>query len=380
MRLYVNYLLRKENTFGIDATAASMVKVHSTDRLKSILKNNRLPICILGGGSNVLLMQPHYNWLFLKNAYKGIKIIGNSLFTEGGQMTPKIKHAKHDRAIVESDGIEYRVKIKNSPLLTTNAKEVVVEVGGGESWHELVIWAVRHNLGGIENLALIPGTVGASPIQNIGAYGVELKDVFVKLEAFNLSTFETRTFTVEDCQFGYRDSIFKNELKGEYLITKVYFRLTTPQYHKLTLHYGDIQKILDHKGIDNPTIKQIADIVIGIRQSKLPDPALIGNAGSFFKNPTIPAAQFEALKAKFPEIVGNVMSDNTVKVAAGWLIEAAGWKGKRVGEVGVHDRQALVLVNYGGGTGADIKALAGQVQKAVSKKFGIELVAEVNEV
>jgi UDP-N-acetylmuramate dehydrogenase len=380
MRLYVNYLLRKENTFGITSTVTSLVKVQSTDKLKPLLKNNRLPIFIMGGGSNILLMQPHYNWLFLKNGYKGIRVIGNSLYTEGGQTTSKTKHAKHDRAIVESDGVEYRIKIKNAPLLATNSKDVIVEIGGGESWHEFVVWAVRHNLGGIENLALIPGTVGAAPIQNIGAYGVELKDVFVKLEAFNMTTFETRIFNADDCQFGYRDSIFKNELKGQYLITKVYLRLTTPQYHKRTLHYGDIQKILDHKGIDNPTIKQISDIVIGIRQSKLPDPAVIGNAGSFFKNPVVPAAQFDALKAKFPEIVGNLLSNNTVKVAAGWLIESAGWKGKRVGEVGVHERQALVLVNYGAGTGADIKALAAQIQKSVSKKFGIELVAEVNEV
>jgi UDP-N-acetylmuramate dehydrogenase len=380
MRLYVNYLLRKENTFGIDATAAALVKVQSTDALRSLLKNNKLPIYIFGGGSNILLMQPHYKWLFLKNAYKGIKIVNNSLYTEGGGTASKSKQAKLEAASTESDIVEYRIKIKNSPLLATNTKEVVVEIGGGESWHDVVVWAIRHNLGGIENLSLIPGTVGAAPIQNIGAYGVELKDVFVKLEAFNMTTYETRIFTAEDCQFGYRDSIFKNVLKGQYLITKVYLKLTPPPYHKLKLSYGDIQKILDHKGIESPTIKQVSEIVIGIRQSKLPDPALIGNAGSFFKNPEIPAAQFDALKAKFPEIVGYPTPKNTVKVAAGWLIEATGWKGKRVGEVGVHERQALVLVNYGGGTGADIKALAGQIQKSVSKKFSIELVAEVNEI
>jgi UDP-N-acetylmuramate dehydrogenase len=380
MRLYVNYLLRKENTFGIDATASLLVKVQSTDKLKSLLKNNKLPIYILGGGSNILLMQPHYNWLFLKNAYKGIKVVEKSLYTEGVGMASKSKKSKPESATNESELVEYRIKIKNSPLLEANSKEVIVEIGGGESWHDVVMWAIRRNLGGIENLSLIPGTVGAAPIQNIGAYGVELKDVFVKLEAFNRVTFETRIFTTEDCQFGYRDSIFKNALKGQYLITKVYLKLTTPQYHKLKLSYGDIQKVLDHKGIESPTIKQISDIVIGIRQSKLPDPALIGNAGSFFKNPVIPATQFDALKGKFSEIVGNLLSNNTVKVAAGWLIEAAGWKGKRVGDVGVHERQALVLVNYGGGTGEDIKALAGQIQKSVFKKFGIELVAEVNEV
>ncbi|MDZ7880373.1 MAG: UDP-N-acetylmuramate dehydrogenase [Saprospiraceae bacterium] len=380
MRLYVNYLLRKENTFGIDATASSLIKIKSTDALKRVLRANKLPVYILGGGSNILLMQTHYKWLFLKNAYKGIKIVENGVYTEGVAKASRNKNVELKSASAPSEIVEYRIKIKNSPLIETNSKDILVEIGGGELWHDLVIWAVRHNFGGVENLSLIPGTVGAAPIQNIGAYGVELKDVFVKLEAFNLTTHETRVFTAEECQFGYRDSIFKNELKGQYLITKVYLRLTTPSFHKLTLHYGDIQKILDHKGIEYPTIKQISDIVIGIRQSKLPDPTLIGNAGSFFKNPTISVEQFNALKTKFPEIVGNVLADNTVKVAAGWLIEAAGWKGKRLGEVGVHERQALVLVNYGGGTGENIKALAAQIQQSIVKKFGITLVAEVNEV
>ena len=398
MRIYVNYLLRKENTFGINATATSFVKARSTEALKALLASNTLPIYLLGGGSNILLTQSHYDWLFIKNAFFGIKIVDKGADTEGDTELKiqnsklskdsaelKIKNLKLNKGddtleTTASEGIQYRIKIKNSPLLEVAAKEAIVEIGGGESWNEVVKWAVKHNLGGIENLSLIPGTVGASPIQNIGAYGVELKDVFHKLEAFNLTTYDTRIFNAEDCQFGYRDSIFKNELKGQYLITKVYLKLTTPQYHRLKLTYGDVQKILNEKGIEQPTIKQVSDIVTAIRQSKLPDPAVIGNAGSFFKNPEIPVAQFDALKAQFPPIIGYPTPNATVKLAAGWLIESAGWKGKRVGAVGVHEQQALVLVNYGGGTGAEIKALAEQVQQAVFEKFGVALVAEVNEV
>jgi UDP-N-acetylmuramate dehydrogenase len=386
MRIFINYLLRKENTFGIEATAAAFVKARSTDALKALLIRNRLPIYLLGGGSNILFTQSHYDGLFIKNAFLGIKIVGNSGDTEGVSEFNSKEHeptqlskAAAKLGTVASEAAQYRIKIKNSPLLERDAKEVIVEIGGGESWNEVVKWAVKHNLGGIENLSLIPGTVGAAPIQNIGAYGVELKDVFHQLEAFNLTTYETRVFNAEDCRFGYRDSIFKNELKGQYLITKVYLKLTTPQYHTLKLTYGDIQKLLNEKGIKQPTIKQVSDIVTSIRQSKLPDPAVIGNAGSFFKNPEISFAQFDALKAQFPLIVGYPTPNATVKLAAGWLIETAGWKGKRVGAVGIHERQALVLVNYGGGTGADIKQLAAQVQQAVFEKFGVALVAEVNE-
>ena len=339
MKIYKNYSLKKHNTFGIDATAAAFVEIHSTEELKAVLKNNPLPIHLLGGGSNVLLTKDFYDCLFIKNSILGIKVVENSKNTEGSQ---------------------------------------IVEIGGGESWHAVVLWAIKNDLGGIENLSLIPGTIGAAPIQNVGAYGVELKNEFHKLEAFNVQTHENQIFTLEDCQFGYRDSIFKNALKGQYLITKVFLKLTPPQYHVLNMQYGDIQKMLSTNNITQPTIKDISDAVIAIRQSKLPDPAVIGNAGSFFKNPEIPLAQFNALKDKFPLIVGYPTAKETVKVAAGWLIETAGWKGKRFGAIGVHERQALVLVNYGGGKGLEIKDLAQKIQASILEMFGIALMAEVN--
>jgi UDP-N-acetylmuramate dehydrogenase len=329
-----NYNLQKHNTFGIEAHGSAFVGVKNITELNLVLSKNTLPIYVLGGGSNVLFTKSHYDLLFIKNEIKGIKIVEN---TEG---------------------------------------VCLVEVGGGESWHNLVLWCLKNDLGGIENLSLIPGTVGAAPIQNIGAYGVELKDVFVKLDAINLQTLENQTFTHEDCRFGYRDSIFKQELKGKFLITKVYLKLTSKE-HKIQTNYGDIQMLLSEWNIIKPTIQDISKAVVNIRQSKLPDPSVIGNAGSFFKNPEIPQAQFEALKINHPNIVGYP-TDKGVKVAAGWLIEQSGWKGKRFGDVGVHERQALVLVNYGKGTGLEIKQLAQTIQASVLDKFGIELMTEVN--
>ncbi len=332
--IHSDFLLKNHNTFHIQATAEAFVEVDSVRVLKDILKDNKRPVQILGGGSNILFTKEYYNALFIKNGIKGIKI-------------------------VEDD-----------------ATSVVLEIGSGEGWHDLVIWAVEHDFGGIENLSLIPGTVGASPIQNIGAYGVELKDVFVKLEAFNLQTLDIQYFTNEKCQFGYRDSVFKKEAKGQFFITKVYLKLTKPP-HTISTQYGDISKILQDKNIEKPTIKDISEAVIQIRQSKLPDPSILGNAGSFFKNPEIPIVQFQALQEAFPNIVGY-NTEGGVKVAAGWLIEQSGWKGKRVGDVGVHERQALVLVNYGDGEGNEIKALSEQIQSSVKEKFGIDLMAEVN--
>jgi UDP-N-acetylmuramate dehydrogenase len=326
--------LQRYNTFGIAATATALVKIRSIKGLRKILQDNMLPIYLLGGGSNLLLIQAHYDWLFLKNEIKGIKIVSD---TEGG---------------------------------------VLVEIGGGEVWHDLVLWAIEHNLGGIENLSLIPGTVGAAPIQNIGAYGVELKNVFEKLEAIHLQTLDNQIFTKENCQFGYRDSVFKTQLKSQFFITKIWLKLQRLP-HQLNSSYGDIQKILADKNITAPTIRDISNAVIQIRQSKLPNPKEIGNAGSFFKNPEIPTVQFERLKKDFPYIVGY-SSVNGTKVAAGWLIEQCGWKGKRLGAVGVHDKQALVLVNYGGGKGLAIKQLANDIQISVKEKFGIDLIPEVN--
>ncbi len=371
MTIHKNYSLKAHNTFGIDATAAAFVSIESTEDLKAVLSENKLPIYVLGGGSNILFTKDYYDLLFIKNAISGIKIVEKGENTEGPVFELKIKNLK----LRDANAALRQIK---SALNRIDSESVIVEIGGGESWHAVVLWAIENDLGGIENLSLIPGTIGAAPIQNIGAYGVELKNIFHKLEAFNLKTFDTQTFTAEDCQFGYRESVFKNTLKGQFLITKVYLKLTPPPYHILNLNYGDIQKTLSNNHIDNPTIKNISNAVTAIRQSKLPDPSVIGNAGSFFKNPEIPLAQFTDLKLKFPQIVGYPTAQNTVKVAAGWLIETAGWKGKRFGCVGVHERQALVLVNYGGGKGLDIKALAEQIQASIFELFGIRLMAEVN--
>ena len=333
-RIKYRFSLKKYNTFGIEAQCAAFINIKSIDDLIKVLKINKLPIQIMGGGSNILFTQEHYDRLFIKNDLKGIQINEE------------------------------------------NGEFIEVSIGSGENWHGFVELAVNNNWGGIENLSLIPGTIGASPIQNIGAYGVELKDVFVKLEALNLKTLEIETFTNQECQFGYRDSIFKTALKGQYFITKIFLKLRTAN-HVLHTDYGDIQKVLKEKGIDKPTIQDISNAVIQIRQSKLPDPSVIGNAGSFFKNPEIPILDFQRLKEKLPNIVGYPTATG-MKVAAGWLIEQCGWKGKRLGDIGVHERQALVLVNYGNGHGADIKKLAEDIQASIYERCGIELVAEVN--
>ena len=340
-RIKYKFSLKKYNTFGIEAQCAAFINIKSIDDLIKVLKINKLPIQIMGGGSNILFTQEHYDRLFIKNDLKGIQIIGDAFYDE---------KASHEF--------------------------IEVGIGSGENWHGFVEFAVKNNWGGIENLSLIPGTMGASPIQNIGAYGVELKDVFVKLEALNLTTLEIETFTNEECQFGYRDSIFKTTLKGQYFITKIFLKLRTAN-HVLQTEYGDIQKVLKEKAINNPTIQDISNAVIQIRQSKLPDPSVIGNAGSFFKNPEIPTLDFQRIKEQFPTIVGYPTASG-IKVAAGWLIEQCGWKGKRLGDVGVHERQALVLVNYGNGHGADIQQLAEDIQASVLERFGIGLVAEVN--
>ena len=340
-RIKYRFSLKKYNTFGIEAQCAAFINIKSIDDLIQVLKINQLPIQIIGGGSNILFTQEHYDRLFIKNDLKGIQIVGDAF---------------HD----DKASNEY----------------VEVGIGSGESWHGFVEFAVQNNWGGVENLSLIPGTMGASPIQNIGAYGVELKDIFTKLEALNLKTLEIETFTNAQCQFGYRDSIFKAALKGQYFITKVFLKLRTAN-HVMHMDYGDIQKVLKEKAINNPSIQDISNAVIQIRQSKLPDPSVIGNAGSFFKNPEIPTANFQKLKEQFPNIVGYPTATG-MKVAAGWLIEQGGWKGKRFGDIGVHERQALVLVNYGNGHGAGIQQLAENIQASVMERFGVELMAEVN--
>lgn len=328
--------LQRMNSFGLAAKASQLVSISSVDDVKQLLGIGLSePFMILGGGSNCLFIEEMYRGLVIKNEILGIEVVAE-------------KEA-----------------------------EVLLKIGGGENWHEVVCWCVDHGYGGIENLSLIPGTIGAAPIQNIGAYGVELKDVFHQLEAVELATGAVRNFDKEECQFGYRNSIFKQALKGQYLITQVYLRLSK-RNHVLNTRYGAITSFLEAKGVLSPTIRDISEAVIAIRQSKLPDPKVMGNAGSFFKNPEISSTAFESLQAKFPHIVHYPGTNGLVKVPAGWLIEQCGWKGKRVGNVGCYAQQALVIINYGGATGEEIKAHALRVAQSVKEKFDITLSPEVN--
>lgn len=325
------------NTFGLDSNAALYTEVNSVAELQETLATDHFKkseVLILGGGSNILLTR-NFEGLVIRNNIKGIDII------------------------------------------TQDDNEILVKVGGGENWHQFVEYSIKNNWGGIENLSLIPGTVGAAPMQNIGAYGIEVKEVFESLTAINLQNGDMRTFHKDDCKFGYRESIFKLEAKGQYFIADVTFRLTKTN-HQINTSYGAIKDVLNERNITNPSIKDVSDAVISIRQSKLPDPKKIGNSGSFFKNPTIDKIDYEGLKIEFPHIPGYVVSDNEIKVPAGWLIEQCGWKGLKRGEIGVHKNQALVLVNYGGGSGSDIASLSQEIQQSVIDKFGIELTPEVN--
>ncbi len=335
MNIQESISLKPFTTFGIDQKAKYFTRVGTLSELKAALlaaKEKQLPVFILGGGSNILLTR-------------------------------------------DIDALVIKLEIKGINLVKEEGDQLFVEVGAGEMWHELVLHSISQDWAGLENLSLIPGTVGASPMQNIGAYGVEIKDVFDSLQAMHRETLEMHSFDAEACQFGYRESIFKQTLKDQYVITSVTFRLSkTPKFH---LEYGAIREVLAANGIEQPSIRAISDAVIQIRQSKLPDPKEIGNAGSFFKNPTISNTQFEALKAAYPSIPGYPSAEG-VKVAAGWLIEQAGWKGKRMGDVGVHAKQALVLVNFGGGSGKELKNLSEQIQASVFEKFGIHLQPEVN--
>ncbi len=332
MTILSNYSLEDCNTFGIAAKAERFGIIQAEQDLFSLdFEDN---IRVLGGGSN-LLLPDSVEGLVLKNEIKGIEIV-----------------AEDDTS-------------------------VLVEIGGGENWHEFVMWAVEHNYGGVENLSLIPGTVGAAPIQNIGAYGVELKDIFEGLNAYLFDEFGEEAFTPEDCRFGYRDSIFKRELKGKVCITRVYLRLQKAP-HKVNVSYGAISKTLEERGISEPSIKDVSDAVIAIRQSKLPDPKEIGNSGSFFKNPEIPQAEFDALLQKFPNAPSYPLPNEMVKVPAGWLIDQCGFKGVRYGNTGCYKNQALVLVNYGGATGKEVYDFSEKVLQTVLEKFGIQLEREVN--
>jgi UDP-N-acetylmuramate dehydrogenase len=330
-----NISLKEYNTFGIDVSAKYFVSVKSIDELSEILKLEDYPSkFILGGGSNLLLTQ-NIDALVILIDLKGISI-------------------------------EYE-----------KDNEVLVKASAGENWHEFVLWCLENDFGGIENLSLIPGNVGTAPIQNIGAYGVELRDVFYSCEALHLKSSSIKTFTNEECQFGYRNSVFKNSLKGKYIILNVTFRLTSKQ-HQIKTSYGAIKSELSNNNIDSPTIQDVSKAVIAIRSSKLPDPKEIGNSGSFFKNPVVNKSQYKVLAQNFPDMPNYNVSESLVKIPAGWLIEKAGFKGKTFGNYGVHKNQALVLVNYGNAKGEDIKELAFLIQKTIKKLFDIDLEAEVN--
>lgn len=339
MKLQKNISLKPYNTFGIDVSAYFFIQVRSMDELKKILSEDEfryVPKLILGGGSNVLFTKD-VDALVIHNGMHGIEVV---------------KEDYH---------------------------HVYIRAGAGVEWNDLVVYCVNNNYGGLENLSLIPGSVGAAPMQNIGAYGVELKDCFYELVALDIQTLEERIFTKEECNFGYRESIFKHEAKGKYIIASV--TLCLSKHAILNTGYGAIEHELHNMNAE-ATIKNISDAVCNIRRSKLPDWKMIGNAGSFFKNPEISEQKFDQLISKFPVMpnyrITQLDNNLTYKIPAGWLIEQCGWKGKRVGNTGSHKDQALVLVNYGNATGEEIILLAKQIQESVNEKFNVDIMTEVN--
>lgn len=335
MTLEHNFSLKHYNTFGIEAKARQFVAVQSIDALREVLEQNKdQKKFILGGGSNMLLTQ-------------------------------------------DIDALVIHVDLKGKRILKETDGYVWVESMAGENWHEFVLWTLEQDFGGLENMSLIPGNVGTTPVQNIGAYGTEIKDTFESCEAMAIASQELKTFDREACRFGYRESIFKQEAKDQYIITSVVFKLTTKD-HKINTSYGDILKELEKHHITHPTLKEVSNAVIAIRQSKLPDPKELGNSGSFFKNPIIPKTAFEKIHALHPEMPFYVVSETEIKVPAGWLIERAGFKGKRFGDAGIHKNQALVLVNYGSATGQEILAVSKDIQATILREFGIAIEAEVN--
>lgn len=332
MEILKNKSLLPYNSFHLDAAAKEFVPVNTVDELQQLLSQKK-PELVLGGGSNILLTR-------------------------------------------NVEGLVIKIDLKGIDELTEDSDYVYIRAGAGENWHSFVQYTMKRNWGGLENLSLIPGNVGAAPIQNIGAYGVELKDCFYELEAFDRKEDKVFSFSVNDCRFGYRDSIFKSSEKGRYIILNVTFMLRkTPVLHT---SYGAIREELKKMGVHTPSIQDVSQAVIHIRRSKLPDPAEIGNAGSFFKNPVVEQSKFLELSAKFADMPSYPHEEESVKLAAGWLIEQCGWKGYRNGNAGVHKNQALVLVNYGGATGKEILALSEKIQASVLEKFGVELEREVN--
>lgn len=327
--------LESYNTLHVSAKAKQFIQINTREQLSAVLdeREKRIPVFVLGGGSNVLFINDY-------------------------------------------DGLILHMAIPGKEITEQDEEHVWLKVGAGVNWHETVRYCVENGWGGIENLSLIPGTVGAAPIQNIGAYGVELEEVFESLTAIELSTGRKRIFKKADCNFGYRTSIFKGELKGRFAVTDVTLKLFKDPV--LNTSYGAIRQKIDEKKITMPTIRDISDIVIEIRNSKLPNPSEIANAGSFFKNPVITNNKFKALRQQYPSLPGYPVNNNQTKVPAGWLIEKAGWKGKVIGPVGTYHQQALVIVNHGGATGQQILELALQIQHAVNELFDIYLIPEVN--
>ena len=335
MHIQQNISLKPFNTFGIDANASHFVEVSTMEVLKQVLTLKMYPNkLILGGGSNMLLTQ-------------------------------------------DFNGLVIHINLKGIELISEDADFVYVKANAGEVWHDFVMYCINNDFGGVENLSLIPGNVGTAPIQNIGAYGVELKDVFYACEAISIENQTMETFGKMDCHFDYRNSVFKQEAKGKYIITNVTFKLTK-RNHQLHINYGTIASQLALMNIENPTIQDISKAVIAIRESKLPNPKVIGNSGSFFKNPVVKKTHYEKLLQNFTDMPSYPVSDENVKIPAGWLIEKAGFKGKRFGDYGVHKNQALVLVNYGNAKGSDILKLSELIQKTIHRLFGISIEAEVN--
>lgn len=328
-----NISLKPFNTFGIDVQTESFVEINSIVKLQEILKNNQKEILILGGGSNMLFTK-NFGGLLIKNNIKGIELVND------------------------------------------NENEVILKVGAGENWHDFVMYCVSKNYAGLENLSLIPGTVGASPMQNIGAYGVEVKESIISVEALNIKDGTIRNFSNAECEFDYRSSIFKTSQKGKYFITSVVFQLSKKP--TINSSYGAIEEELKIMGVVNPTIQDISKAVINIRSSKLPNPNELGNSGSFFKNPVVSIFKKNLLLEKYPSIPHYLQNDGSFKIAAGWLIETCGWKGKRVDNYGVHTKQALVIVNYGGATGKQILHFSEEIIQSVKSTFDIELEREVN--
>ena len=336
MNIIENYPLLKLNTFGVDVKAKYFTSINTINELIEATKTNvfkDLELLILGGGSNIL---------FTKD-FDGLVILNN---------------------------------IKGKEIISQNQQSIFLKIGAGENWHELVMYCVDNGWGGIENLSLIPGNTGTAPMQNIGAYGVEIKETFIELEALEISSGKIVKFNNSDCEFGYRESVFKNKMKNQYIILNITLELKKNPV--LNINYGDVKAILESQNIKNPDIKEVSNAIISIRQSKLPDPKKIGNSGSFFKNPIVSLNLLELIKKKYPNVVNYEINENEFKIAAGWLIERAGWKGKKFNNYGVHEKQALVLVNYGLANGMEIFELSEKIILDIKDKFGIKLEREVN--